>query len=82
MSNDTSGKSISVKEASELLGKSQQFIRVGLQARLLPFGTAVKLSSKWTYYISRARLLKYAGIKEEERGEAHEQHPHRDLARS
>lgn len=69
-------KSMTVKEAAEILGKSQQFVRVALQRGLLPFGTAVKLSSKWTYYISPAKLFEYAGVKEEaERGGAHEQAP-------
>jgi hypothetical protein len=37
---------LSVKETAEVLGKCQQFVRVGLQRGLLPIGTAVKLSSK------------------------------------
>lgn len=52
---------ISVKEAAEIMGKSQQFIRVGLQRGLLPFGTAVKMSSKWTYYISPKLFNEYVG---------------------
>lgn len=44
---------ISVKEASDLLGVSQQFIRIGLQTGRLPIGSAVRMSSKWTYQISR-----------------------------
>lgn len=45
-------KNISVREAAEIMGKSQQFVRIGLQRGLLPFGIAIKMSSKWTYYIS------------------------------
>jgi len=56
-------KSVSVREAAEFLGKSQQFIRIGLQRGILPFGSAVKLSTKWTYYISPSRLYDYAGVK-------------------
>lgn len=56
-------KNVSVREAAEFLGKCQQFIRVGLQTGILPFGSAVKMSSKWTYYISRAKLYEYAGVK-------------------
>lgn len=58
------GTSISVKEAAELMGKSQQFVRIGLQRGLLPFGTAVKMSTKWTYYISPKKFIEYVGIKE------------------
>ena len=56
------GKSVSVIEAAEFLGRSPQFVRLGLQRGILPFGSAVKLSSRWTYYISRARLYDYAGV--------------------
>jgi len=62
---DAEGKSLSVQKASELLGKSEQFIRIGLQRGILPFGSAVKLSTRWTYYISPLRLYDYAGLKNE-----------------
>lgn len=50
---------VSIKEAASILGVSEQFIRVGMQRDRLPIGTAVKLSSKWTYYIPRERLMAY-----------------------
>jgi hypothetical protein len=59
-------KSLSVIRAAEIMGKSQQFIRIGLQRGLLPFGTAVKLSSKWTYYISPKQFSEYVGVSENE----------------
>lgn len=55
---------ISVKEAAELLGVSQQFVRIGLQRGILPIGTAVKMSSRWTYHISPKLLKEYIGTKE------------------
>lgn len=58
-------KSISVKKAAEILGKSQQFVRVGLQRERLPIGTAVKMSSRWTYHISPKLLKEYVGSREE-----------------
>jgi hypothetical protein len=54
-------ENVSVKQAAEIMGKSQQFIRVGLQRGLLPFGIAVKMSSKWTYYISPKKFYEYVG---------------------
>jgi hypothetical protein len=33
------------------MGKSPQFVRIGLQRGILPFGKAVKQSSIWTYHI-------------------------------
>jgi len=57
------GKHLSVIKAAEIMGKSQQFVRIGLQRGLLPFGTAVKMSSIWTYYISPKQFCDYVGIK-------------------
>lgn len=54
-------RNISVKDAAVILGKSQPFVRIGLQRQLLPIGTAVKLSSKWTYHISPKLLKEYIG---------------------
>lgn len=54
-------KNISVKEAAEILGVSEQFIRIGLQREKLPIGTAVKMSSRWTYHISPKLLKEYIG---------------------
>ena len=61
-SHEITGKNVPVKDAAELLGMSQQFIRIGLQRGILPFGSAVKLSTRWTYYVSLARLYEYAGL--------------------
>lgn len=52
---------MTVKEAARLLGKSEQFIRIGLQRGILPFGYAVKMSSKWTYHISDHKICEYLG---------------------
>lgn len=57
---------ISVKEASKLMGKSEMFVRIGLQRGILPIGNAVKLSSKYTYYISPKLLGDYIGKNLEE----------------
>lgn len=54
-------KKISVAEAAEIMGVSRQFIRVGLQRGLLPFGCAVKMSNRYTYYISEKKLREYLG---------------------
>ena len=50
---------ITVKDAARLMRVSPQFIRIGMQRGLLPIGTAVKMSSVWTYYISKAKLEDY-----------------------
>lgn len=50
-----------VKEAAKRLGKSEQFVRVGLQQGIFDFGYAVKMSSIWTYHISEKKLNDYVG---------------------
>lgn len=51
-----------VKEAAQKLGKSEQFVRLGLQNGRLPFGTAVKISSKrWNYHVSDKLFNEYYG---------------------
>lgn len=52
---------MTVKEAAERMDKSPQFVRIGLQHKTLPFGHAVKMSSKWTYHISRKKFEEYMG---------------------
>ncbi|MEN1968978.1 hypothetical protein WMZ97_13005 [Lentibacillus sp. N15] len=54
---------IKVSDAARILGKSEQFVRVGLQRNILPIGTAVQMSSKWTYHISPKLLQEYTGMK-------------------
>jgi len=48
-------------QASEIMGRCQQFIRVGLQRGALPFGTAVKVHNRWNYYISPNLFYEYVG---------------------
>lgn len=46
-------------DAAKRLNKSQEFVRMGLQLGRLPFGTAVKTSSKWSYDIREEAFEKY-----------------------
>lgn len=52
---------ITVVEAAKILHVSDQFVRIGLQRGILPIGTAIKMSSKWTYQISPKMLADYSG---------------------
>jgi len=54
-------KKMSIRVASQILGKSQQFVRIGLQRNILPFGYAIKMSSIWTYHISPKLFQEYIG---------------------
>lgn len=48
-------------EAAIILEVSPQFVRVAMQQGKLPIGTAVKMSSIWTYHISGKLLEEYSG---------------------
>lgn len=55
-------KNITVETAAKLMGVGRQFIRVGLQNKSLPFGTAVKMpSGKYRYYISPSKFSEFTG---------------------
>lgn len=57
------GKSMTIKEAAKRMGKSQPFVRAGLRLGCFPFGTAIKTSTKWNYYISPEKFNEYVGAK-------------------
>ena len=54
---------MTVHEAAQIMGVSEQFVRIGLQRGVLPIGTAVKMSSVYTYHIAPARLFDYLATK-------------------
>lgn len=54
-------KRLTVAEAAKRMGVSQQFVRIGLQRGILPFGYAVKMSDRYTYHISENKLEDYLG---------------------
>lgn len=58
-------KNITVKEASKIMGKSEQFIRQGLIQGYLPIGIAVKRSgsSHYCYYIIPKKLYELTGYR-------------------
>lgn len=60
-----STKKITIAEAAEIMGVSQQFVRIGLQRGLLPFGFAVSMSGgkRFTYYINPKDFEEYLGLK-------------------
>ena len=53
---------MTVQECAKLLNKSPQFIRIGLQKGILPFGTAIRMSSVYTYHICENKVYEYLGI--------------------
>lgn len=53
---------INVEKTAKLIGKTPQYVRLGLQQGRLPFGSAVqKPNGKWSYDIVEVRLYQYLG---------------------
>lgn len=69
-----SAKNITVKEASRILGKSEQFVRQGMIQGYLPIGIATKRSgsSHYCYYIIPKMLYELTGYYSSDRGENNE----------
>jgi hypothetical protein len=58
------GETLTVQETAKLMGKSQDFVRIGLQRNLLPFGYAVKTGKqRFSYFISKQKFTEATGIK-------------------
>lgn len=53
---------MTVAETASLMGVSRDYVRIGLQRGLLPFGTAVKMSNRYTYFISAKKVFEYLGV--------------------
>lgn len=54
-------KKITVTEAARMIGASPEYVRYGLRTKQLPIGSAVQMSTRWTYNISEGLLNKYLG---------------------
>lgn len=63
-------KKIPLKVAAYLMGKNYNFVRIGLQRGVFPFGSAIRTHqaphSRYTYYISPKKFMEYTGATEED----------------
>ncbi len=57
-----STKNLPVSVAAKLMGKPEQFIRLGLQRGVFPFGYAVNMGKQWSYFISPVQFCKATGF--------------------
>ena len=60
---------VSIKKAADLMGISQQFLRVLIQNGEFPFATAVKMkdgNKRYHYYVSERGLAEHIGKSIEE----------------
>lgn len=62
-------RDIPISIVAKLLGKSEQYVRIGLQQQRLPIGSAVQTSSQWSYHVSYELLKNYIGIERIEKYE-------------
>lgn len=54
---------VPIQLAAALMGKSTQYIRIGLQRGLLPIGRAVETKpGRYSYYISPKLFQEFTGI--------------------
>lgn len=63
--NRCEANNLPVAIAAKLMGKSPQFIRIGLQRGILPFGYAIKMDDEnksFSYYISPKKFTECTGI--------------------
>ena len=54
-----SHEKVTVQEAARLMGVTPRFLQMGLQHDRFPFGTAVKMAKRWSYYINAERFRQY-----------------------
>lgn len=52
---------IPTRVVAQILGKNEQWVRLGLQRNQLPFGSAVQTSSQYSYHVSYELLKNYVG---------------------
>ena len=61
-------KKVSPQLAARMMGKKPNFIYIGLQREILPFGHAVKMgegrAARYSYYISPRLFMDYTGFSE------------------
>lgn len=50
---------MTVKEAAKVMGVTEQFIRLGLQQGRFPWGYAVKMKGRFSYYINSRRFMEH-----------------------
>lgn len=52
---------MTVKEAAQAMGKTEQFIRIGLQQNRFPWGYAVKMGGEHSYFINKKKFQEVEG---------------------
>ena len=48
---------MTVTEAARLMGVSEEFIRAGIRQQVFPWGYAVRVNSRYSYWINREKFM-------------------------
>ncbi len=51
-----------VLTAAKLMGKGKEFVYQGLRDGVFPWGYAVNMNGRWSYYISPAKFMECTGL--------------------
>lgn len=54
-------ETLTVEEAARLMGKPEQFVRIGLQRGVFPWGYAVKGEKNFSYWINARKFRETEG---------------------
>ena len=54
-------ETLTVEEAARLMGKPEQFVRIGLQRGAFPWGYAVKEQKNFSYWINARKFRETEG---------------------
>lgn len=54
-------KYMTIEQASKLIGRSPQWVRIAMQRNIINIGVCVKNGEKWDYYINPTLLYKFIG---------------------
>ncbi len=57
------GRNVLIKEIAKAMGKDAQYVRVGIQQRVLKFGVAIKMedSNEYNYYCPDKKVWEETG---------------------
>lgn len=56
---ETPLEKLTIQQAAKIMGVTPRFLHLGLQHNKFPFGAAVKMDKRWSYYINAERFQKY-----------------------
>lgn len=73
-------KRISIQKAAKIMGTSEQYVRIGLRNNRFPFGSAVKISTQWTYHIAPKPFYEYIGAINKEKEEKNDKNINLSIA--